>query len=869
MLAACLLGAINVSFDTSLRVSAGVYATASGALVRTLFSRAIAPPGASQLPVYWDGADDEGNSLAACAAAPQGAWDAATRAAFTVRAIGANVSYVWEGVVGNSGPQTGLHVLRALFEIADLDIADGLGSFAYGYTERIMPSSMWRTATPALPQSTGHENYHSVTRFVANDGELLFYANVGVAVPPPKYYFSPHSFVFAINATTNCEVQFPRGRPACDEGYGEPKCVPSFDGCNGEEQYYSSTIGYATDANVTHGAAGGAGWVYPSAPTGLAVQRAGAGRLLAVARGNALAGPYIEFFDKASGASLGNATVAAAGASIGRLRFSADGRSLWAVAAAGVLRLDGMGGGGAPPTGALAPALLIPRATAALSAPGAIAVSPLDGALFVADEARNQVLVFDPASGAQRAALGVRGGAAAAGPAARPDAWDFANASYLALDDDGSLWVGDAGSQRTLHLAIDGDALTELGAISFVPASYASAVPAADATRIFSAPMLEFSVNYSLPLGVPGAWSLARNWGAGADRAFFGHTRSFAGFRDVAVVQGRTFALAGLWPNDKTNSSTAALVELVEPSAAGAGGILPLRLLCKKAHGDCLCADGSLNADGAYHYAELHTGPGFAYQSFYAVPLAIDAAGAASYACPSAGCPLLAAVNLTLNASDSLAYRVGMGGGGLPTTADGRLLIVLDAQKQRGGGMHLGALPAAGRAGAQWAWKASPWGAWRLNWTFSEQDGVNVSTPVIDPATADGRFGADDAALDYPTGRAVVDPAGPSLVYSFSGEGWLNAEANQFLHWHAPTGLFVGQFGTPNKSFFQATHSQYAQAGQAGNSFNPSLVRAPGGALYLYHNDESQHDGVHRWRFDGAETLRELEFLPLAAALWA
>jgi hypothetical protein len=42
-----------------------------------------------------------------------------------------------------------------------------------------------------------------------------------------------------------------------------------------------------------------------------------------------------------------------------------------------------------------------------------------------------------------------------------------------------------------------------------------------------------------------------------------------------------------------------------------------------------------------------------------------------------------------------------------------------------------------------------------------------------------------------------------------------------------------------------------------------ALVRAPGGALYLYHNDESQHDGVHRWRFDGAETLRELEFLAL------
>ena len=160
MLFTCLLGALNVSSDSPLRVSAGVYSAATGALVRTLFSRAATTPG--PLPIYWDGADDEGNSLAVCAAAPQGAWDAVTRAAFTVRAIGANVSYHWEGVVGNSGPPTGLHLFRALFGIADLDIDGGLGSFAYGYTERIMPSSVWRTAAPYAATATGHENYHSV-----------------------------------------------------------------------------------------------------------------------------------------------------------------------------------------------------------------------------------------------------------------------------------------------------------------------------------------------------------------------------------------------------------------------------------------------------------------------------------------------------------------------------------------------------------------------------------------------------------------------------------------------------------------------------------------------------------------------------------
>jgi hypothetical protein len=48
---------------------------------------------------------------------------------------------------------------------------------------------------------------------------------------------------------------------------------------------------------------------------------------------------------------------------------------------------------------------------------------------------------------------------------------------------------------------------------------------------------------------------------------------------------------------------------------------------------------------------------------------------------------------------------------------------------------------------------------------------------------------------------------------------------------------------------------QYALPGEAGNSFGPSLVRAPDGLMYFYHNDESQHDGVHQWVLRGADAL--------------
>jgi len=34
-------------------------------------------------------------------------------------------------------------------------------------------------------------------------------------------------------------------------------------------------------------------------------------------------------------------------------------------------------------------------------------------------------------------------------------------------------------------------------------------------------------------------------------------------------------------------------------------------------------------------------------------------------------------------------------------------------------------------------------------------------------------------------------------------------------------------------------------------------VRA-GGNLFMYHNDESVHGGVHRWRIEGWDSVREL-----------
>ena len=99
-----------------------------------------------------------------------------------------------------------------------------------------------------------------------------------------------------------------------------------------------------------------------------------------------------------------------------------------------------------------------------------------------------------------------------------------------------------------------------------------------------------------------------------------------------------------------------------------------------------------------------------------------------------------------------------------------------------------------------------------------------------------------------------------TIIVGFYGEGWKGCEANQFLHYHAQTGVFLGQFGTPNCFQKRDSAQQYAVAGAAGNSFSPTLVKAPVGddEAYLWHQDESGHGGLHRWHLTGLDSITAL-----------
>ncbi|MBV8784978.1 MAG: hypothetical protein JOZ67_12385 [Gammaproteobacteria bacterium] len=436
--------------------------------------------------------------------------------------------------------------------------------------------------------------------------------------------------------------------------------------------------------------------------------------------------------------------------------------------------------------------------TADLRNPVAVAVSPRYGTVAVIDAGTEQVKFFDPA-GEPQWTLGVEGGYRHAPVATTSKFWFSYGPSYLAYQVDGSLWVGDPGNARNLHYSAQGSYLSQ---IMYLPKSYVSTVNPMQPTRVFNG-FLEFNVDYARPLRQ--SWSLARNWGADLERSRFG---DMAGLRTVLTLSnGRTYAVVA-------GADRAA--EVAELSSDGL-----------RATNERLDPGTRLYPDGSLRYHAIKAGG----LEVYARALAgFDAAGNPRWDNPH----LLARV-AKLRPTDPYYHDVPLvPAANEATYPDVGQDLIASFNPGMAQGFHLGALP---RGGEGWAWRASPGG----NWALDQSGGVA------------GERGVYDIGHGAHYGGSTVVTSGPHLIYGYHGEGWNGGQANQWLHFLA-NGLFVGQFGRP---VYPQENKLVALPESAGNAFSPQLVTV-NGELYLWHNDESVHSGVHRWRIDGADRTQTL-----------
>ena len=743
-------GMATLKLPVASTTSVGIF-DAQGRLVRTIWSgrRFNAGP----VAILWNGLDDDGKAVPATGS-------------YTVKLLAHDVRYVWEGVIGNtSADQTGTSKHRAFNPINDMAFDKaGNGFYAVGYNEQQNALHRFRATDAQRQTPLSHDDYRRLFRFVATDGNLVYFANTGVLAPKGSFAREPASFVVALSITDNSEYRFATGRDV----------MPAQSG----NRWFSAIDYDQTDVEYGTG--------FRNAPTGLAVQQRGNLLFIAHAPLN-----EVRLLDKRDGRQLGRIAVS----NPRNLAVAAD-DSLWVLAG---------------PTGSQVVQhyelrsgqwQLSTEIRDGAWAPVALAVSPVDSSVLVADSNAEQVKAFEGRSGRALWTSGQAGGYRSGGPQVTTDRfWLSAGVTYIAVQPDGSFWLGDPGNSRNLHFS---PARAVLEQIAYQVHNYVLAVDPANPSRVFSG-FYEFAVDYTKPIGQ--SWLLVRNWATAVPALYRGE---FEGLQSVYTLSnGRTYGVLRRFDSGNTE-----IAELTSNGLRFTGIRVDL--------GTRLAPDGSLRL-------QLQR---FNALTFYQRKLTcFDASGNPQWDAPQS----VASVN-ALAANDPYYHDVplinGINEASYPVTSSG-LLVSFNPGKSAG--FHLGGLMPGS---TQWQWRASPTAPWLVD-----------AAGNVEQAT-----GQYDVTRGVQYLGNVAMAQGKQVVFGYHGEAWNGGQANQWLHYY-DNGLFVGQFGKPLYAHLNRTN---AAAETAGNAFSPQLVQVNDN-LYLWHNDEGAHSGLHRWRIDGLKQMTVLE----------
>ena len=451
--------------------------------------------------------------------------------------------------------------------------------------------------------------------------------------------------------------------------------------------------------------------------------------------------------------------------------------------------------------------------------PLAVACSPDGATVTVVDGSTNQqVKGFATSNGALSWTLGQVGGYAT-DPNVANDKFHFGNAKifdpkalnggaavpYIAYQPDGSFWVGDCGNLRSQHFRAD---RTYVNTIQYLGYFYSCVADINDPTRVF-ANYLEFKVDYSKPLAPGnGSWEFVRNWSRGVDPALDDQGSRLKSV--TTLSNGRTYALA----LHVANNFAYQIVELPPTGNLRYTGIEPVRN-----HSD-LYSDGSL-----WTISDSEVGKPAVWKR---KPLV----GFDTNNNPQWGDDVVVVTSPRVQVDDPVAqdgyiWRNQLTSSGVfaswspdnPTNPG-----------DRGFGYHLGGI---NQATGTWQWKTSP----------------STTKDYLGPFPGDGAFDVGNYVSYGGTFAQAVDR---NVFWGYRGEFWKAGQTNKYNH-YLDNGLLVGQFGEVR---YAGGVPEEAGAGMAGNPVTGTFVKV-GDDVYLYHCDENQHGGIHRWKISGLNTIQE------------
>jgi hypothetical protein len=698
---------------------------------------------------------------------------------------------------------------------------DGSNAFyAIGQVEGFTPVSRFKTTTPRLRERVVLADYLTGFDSVATDGTKLFIANGGSGAEVNTFT----TFVMARNVSDNMPAPFPSGTPVVINNNGPS----TYQGCIDVNVYTQPT---PTDDPKTN----------PNRPTGLAVQKSGT--VLAVAHEGL---GLVRLFNKTSGAALATPTISVPSPKGVAMDSSGD---LWVITGTSLKRYKTISTSPTPD-----------QTVTGFTSPVAVAAHPTNpNIILVADGGTAQIIrAFDRTAANiindKLWTYGLNGGYSLSnGPDVSDAKFSFQVGARedpffrtaLAIQSDGSFWVGDGATNRLLHINSSHTASIPGDTIMFLTHNACTAVDRNNPRRVIGDSFLEFDVDYTKP--IQQGWTLKKNWAAGLPLRYFGFND---GLQVVSTLPGSNERVYGTMRDFNFNPAKKIVVELP------ATGILRV---CKDAsnndleipkvatafdfYGNDPQENPSFQPDGSLWYHTFSQGP---IISWFKRLVSFDASGNPRWAAP------VLVASAPYSNSDPAGANEPSGNAGNNHTAitSTNLIVSFDSGTGKLGipppggdnyipstGWHLGGISVGA---TQWKWKASP--------------AVLSARPVFDGL---GSFDIGDGVQYAGT---IAMALGRNIIYGYNGEGWNQSEASQWMHFY-DDGLFVGQFGVPGN--YQHAFDEPID-GFSGNDFYPTLVgvnsanqASSTGEAYLWANDESQHSGIVRWHVLGNNTIRE------------